>query len=74
MTVHRVASRVTTFDPATEFPGTEYDRDPVLPFETSFVAPRTLRLRLSTRDLPAAMMHGEPSLNLAGTVPSTEPN
>jgi alpha-D-xyloside xylohydrolase len=55
--------------PATEFPGTEYDRDPVLPFEISFVSPRTLRLRLSTRDLPAAMMQGEPSLMLAGPVP-----
>src|SRR5436190_1764783 len=54
----------------TEFPGTEYDRDPVLPFEISFVSPRTLRLRLSTRDLPAAMMHGERSLMLAGPVPT----
>jgi alpha-D-xyloside xylohydrolase len=54
--------------PATEFPGTEYDRDPVLPFEISFVSPRTLRLRLSTRDLPATMMQGEPSLMLAGPV------
>ena len=33
-------------------------------------APRTLRLRLSTRDLPAAMMQGEPSLMLAGPVPT----
>ena len=54
---------------ATEFPGTEYDRDPALPFEISFVSPRTLRLRLSTRDLPAAMMQGEPSIMLAGPVP-----
>src|SRR5262249_15440105 len=37
--------------PATEFPGTEYDRDPALPFEITFVSPRTVRLRLFTRDL-----------------------
>jgi len=55
---------------ATEFPGTEYDRDPALPFEISFVTPRTLRLRLYTRDLPAAMMQGERSLMLAGPVPT----
>ena len=55
---------------ATEFPGTEYDRDPALPFEISFVSPRTLRLRLSTRDLPAAMMQGERSIMLAGPVPT----
>ena len=47
---------------ATEFPGTEYDRDPALPFEISFVSPRTLRLRLFTLDLPAAMMQGERSI------------
>ena len=56
---------------ATEFPGTEYDRDPALPFEISFVTPRTLRLRLYTRDLPAAMMQGERSLMLAGPVRPT---
>jgi alpha-D-xyloside xylohydrolase len=55
---------------ATEFPGTEYDRDPALPFEISFVTPRTLRLRMSTRDLPPAIMAGAPSLMLAGPVPS----
>jgi len=47
---------------STEFPGTEYDRDPALPFDISFVSPRTLRLRFSTRDLPPAVMQGEPSL------------
>ena len=43
---------------ATEFPGTEYDRDPALPFEISFVSPRTVRLRLFTRALPAEVMQG----------------
>lgn len=38
---------------STEFPGTEYDRDPALPFDISFVSPRTVRLRFSTRDLRA---------------------
>ena len=57
--------------PATEFPGTEYDRDPVLPFEVAFVSPRTLRLRFSTRDMPLeTMAGGEPSPMLAGPVPS----
>jgi alpha-D-xyloside xylohydrolase len=55
--------------PATEFPGTEYDRDPALPFDVSFVSPRTLRLRFNTRDLSAAVMQGEPSIMLAGPVP-----
>jgi alpha-D-xyloside xylohydrolase len=54
--------------PATEFPGTEYDRDPALPFDISFVSPRTLRLRFSTRDLPPAVMQGAPSIMLAGPV------
>src|ERR1700745_1238586 len=31
-----------------EFPGTEYDQDPVLPFSITFVSPRTVRLRFST--------------------------
>src|SRR4026209_1333181 len=30
---------------ATEFPGTEYDQDPTLPFVVTFVSPRTVRLR-----------------------------
>ena len=50
----------------TEFPSTEYDQDPVLPFAISFVSPRTLRLRLSTRAVP--MSDGQ-SLMLAGPVP-----
>jgi alpha-D-xyloside xylohydrolase len=55
---------------STEFPGTEYDRDPSLPFEITFVSPRTLRLRMSTRALPAAQMEGERSIMLAGPVPT----
>jgi alpha-D-xyloside xylohydrolase len=50
---------------ATEFPNTEYDQDPVLPFAISFVSPRTIRLRLSTRAVP--MSDGQ-SLMLAGPV------
>jgi alpha-D-xyloside xylohydrolase len=30
---------------ATEFPGSEYDQDPVLPFSITFVSPRIIRLR-----------------------------
>ena len=50
---------------ATEFPGTEYDQDPVLPFAVTFVSPRTIRLRLSTRGVPLG--DGQ-SLMLAGPV------
>jgi alpha-D-xyloside xylohydrolase len=35
-----------------EFPGTEYDKDPTLPFSIAFVTPRTVRLRISTRRAP----------------------
>src|SRR5215467_2297340 len=51
---------------ATEFPGTEYDQDPSLPFAVSFVSPRTVRLRLSTRAVPLTESQ---SLMLAGPVP-----
>ncbi|HET6648294.1 MAG TPA: TIM-barrel domain-containing protein, partial [Pyrinomonadaceae bacterium] len=51
---------------ATEFPGTEYDQDPSLPFAISFVSPRTVRLRFSTRAVPLG--DGQ-SLMLAGQVP-----
>ena len=49
----------------TEFPATEYDQDPTLPFSISFVSPRTVRLRLSTRAVP--LSDGQ-SLMLAGPV------
>ncbi len=50
---------------ATEFPGTEYDQDPVLPFSVTFVTPRTIRLRFSTRAVP---LDDGNSLMLAGPV------
>ncbi|HEY3579936.1 MAG TPA: TIM-barrel domain-containing protein [Pyrinomonadaceae bacterium] len=50
----------------TEFPGTEYDQDPSLPFAITFVSPRTIRLRLSTRAVP---LNDGQSLMLAGPVP-----
>ena len=53
---------------ATEFPGTEYDRDPSLPFAIDFVSPRTLRLRFSTRDVPLESQPAD-SIMLAGPVP-----
>src|SRR5215831_11987189 len=52
---------------ATEFPGTEYDQDPTLPFSLTFVTPRTIRLRLSTRAVP---LRDTDSLMLAGPVPA----
>lgn len=51
---------------STEFPTTEYVEDPVLPFAISFVSPRTIRLRLSTRAVP---LGDSQSLMLAGPVP-----
>ncbi|GAC1515922.1 MAG: hypothetical protein NVS1B4_08440 [Gemmatimonadaceae bacterium] len=54
---------------ATEFPASEYERDPALPFEISFVSPRALRLRFSTRDLPRSAVPEAASLMLAGPVP-----
>lgn len=52
-----------------EFPGTEYARDPELPFAIEFVSPRTVRLRLSSRAAPLGA--GE-SLMLDGPVPADD--
>ena len=49
---------------STEFPGTEYDESPTLPFTISFVNPRTVRLRFTTRDAP---IRDQASLMLAAT-------
>jgi alpha-D-xyloside xylohydrolase len=51
---------------ATEFPGTEYDADPALPFSITFVSPRTIRLRFNTRNAP---LSDAPSLMLVGNPP-----
>jgi len=51
---------------ATEFPGTEYDENPQLPFSLTFVSPRTIRLRMSTH---APMITDTPSLMLVGNPP-----
>src|SRR2546425_5909041 len=50
---------------STEFPGTEYDQDPTLPFSVAFVSRRTIRLRLNTRAVP---LSDGSSLMLAGPV------
>lgn len=52
-----------------EFPGTEYDRDPALPFQIDFVSPRTVRLRFNTRHVPIEQMRDGPSVMLDGPVP-----
>lgn len=57
---------------STEFPATEYDRDPVLPFQIDFVSPRTVRLRFSTREVPIEALRNEPSLMLDGPVPTDD--
>jgi alpha-D-xyloside xylohydrolase len=53
---------------AEEFPCGEYEKDHVLPFSLSFVSPRTVRLRLTTRpgpiqDEPSLMLDGEPTMS-----------
>lgn len=55
---------------AEEFPAGEYEKDLSLPFSLSFVSPRTVRLRLSTR---AEIPDEGPSLMLDGDPPS-DPN
>ncbi len=56
-----------------EFPGTEYDRDPELPFSVTFVSPRAVRLRFRTRDIPLGDAAADAkSLMLAGPVPSND--
>jgi alpha-D-xyloside xylohydrolase len=52
---------------STEFPGSEYDRDPELPFSISFVGPRSVRLRFSSRDVPIGARQ---SLMLAAELPT----
>ncbi len=54
---------------ANEFPGTEYDRDPALPFAISFISPRTVRLRFASRDAP---LRDRSSLMLDGPLPSDD--
>ena len=49
-----------------EFPATEYDENPALPFSISFISPRTVRLRLGTR---AAPLRDGPSLMLVSEPP-----
>src|SRR5947209_5139912 len=51
---------------STEFPGTEYDENPQLPFSLTFVSPRTVRLRMSAHALALA---DTPSLMLVGNPP-----
>ncbi len=50
---------------SSDFPGTEYDENPVLPFSISFISPRTVRLRFTTRnqplrELPSVMLVSDP--------------
>jgi alpha-D-xyloside xylohydrolase len=51
---------------SSDFPGTEYDENPKLPFEISFISPRTVRLRFATRSQPLGEV---PSLMLVSAPP-----
>jgi alpha-D-xyloside xylohydrolase len=62
---------------ATEFPATEYDQDPALPFSISFITPRTIRLRFNARDAafdnePSLMLDGEPPVDHSWKVEQTD--
>ena len=62
---------------ATEFPGTEYDENPRLPFSISFVSPRTIRLRFNSRNLPfdsgpSLMLDGPPKTDSSWKVEQTD--
>ncbi|MEP6786869.1 MAG: TIM-barrel domain-containing protein, partial [Acidobacteriota bacterium] len=52
---------------STEFPSTEYDENPSLPFTISFVNPRTIRLRFNSYTAP---IQNSSSLILDGVPPS----
>jgi alpha-D-xyloside xylohydrolase len=52
---------------STEFPGTQYDRDPQLPFAISFIDSRTVRLRFASRETP---FKERESLMIPGKLPS----
>jgi alpha-D-xyloside xylohydrolase len=52
---------------STEFPATEYDENPALPFSISFVSPRAIRLRFNSRAVP---LENKPSLMLDGEPPT----
>jgi alpha-D-xyloside xylohydrolase len=54
---------------STEFPASQYDRDPKLPFEISFIDAGTVRLRFATRATP---LKERESLMLAGKLPKSE--
>jgi alpha-D-xyloside xylohydrolase len=51
---------------STEFPSSEYDENPGLPFSISFITPRTIRLRFNSRAVP---IENKPSLMLVGAPP-----
>lgn len=62
---------------ATEFPGTEYDENPSLPFSISFVSPRTVRLRFNSRPNNfdsgnSLMLEGVPSKDNSWKISSNE--
>lgn len=61
----------------TEFPGTEYDENPALPFSITFVSPRTVRLRFTARaqplvNAPSLMLAGEPGKDNSWKVEQTD--
>ena len=62
---------------STDFPGTEYDENPVLPFAISFISTRTVRVRFATRqqplpDSPSLMLVADPPKDISWKVAASD--
>ncbi|HET6688977.1 MAG TPA: hypothetical protein VFG82_06370, partial [Rubrobacter sp.] len=66
---HQITTQFENYKVWEDLPPGEYEDDRALPFDLSFVTPRTVRLRLSARPERA---HGEPTLMLVGEPPTDD--
>ena len=64
---HQITTQLEDYRTWEDLPPGEYEDDRALPFDLSFVTPRTVRLRLAAR--PEGV-RGEPTLMLAGEPPT----
>jgi alpha-D-xyloside xylohydrolase len=66
---HQITTQLEDYRTWEDLPPGEYEDDRALPFDLSFVTPRTVRLRLAAR--PEGV-RGEPTLMLAGEPPTDD--
>ncbi|HEX2742702.1 MAG TPA: TIM-barrel domain-containing protein, partial [Rubrobacter sp.] len=66
---HQITLQLEDYKVWEDLPPDEYEDDRSLPFDLSFVSPRTVRLRLAARPEGCS---GEPTLMLAGDPPSDD--